>query len=146
MMDEPVRIKDASAALEPPSQIIYIRGLTRPFTLPLLKELLSRYGTLVDGEFWLDKIKSQCFVTVRNFSPRICQPCSDLSSPFQYTTLEDAQNAREGLDGCRWPSTNPKTLSVRFAREDEVKFVRYEKYAFGVPVFFCSSNSAKPMT
>jgi len=102
MMDEPVRVKDATTALEPPSRILYIRGLTRPFTLPLLKELLSRYGTLVDGEFWLDKIKSQCFVT--------------------YNTLEDAQNAREALDGCRWPSTNPKTLSVRFGRQDEFEF------------------------
>jgi hypothetical protein len=67
MVDEPVRIKDATTALEPPSQIVYIRGLTRPFTLPLLKELLSRYGTLVDGEFWLDKIKSQCFIMVNSF-------------------------------------------------------------------------------
>jgi len=67
MMDEPVRVKDATAALEPVSRIVYIRGLTRPFTLPLLKELLSHYGTLVDGEFWLDKIKSQCFVTVNIF-------------------------------------------------------------------------------
>jgi hypothetical protein len=33
-----------------------------------LKGLLSRYGKLVDGEFWLDKIKSQCFVTVENRS------------------------------------------------------------------------------
>ena len=64
MMDEPVRIKDATETLEPPSQILYIRGLTRPFTLSLLKELLGRYGKLVDGQFWLDKIKSQCFVTV----------------------------------------------------------------------------------
>jgi hypothetical protein len=102
MMDEPVRIKDATTALEPPSRIVYIRGLTRPFTLPLLKELLSRYGTLVDGEFWLDKIKSQCFVT--------------------YNTVEEAQNAREALDGCRWPSTNPKTLSVRFGRQQEFEF------------------------
>jgi apoptotic chromatin condensation inducer in the nucleus len=57
---------------------------------------------LVDGEFWLDKIKSQCFVT--------------------YNTLEEAQNAREALDGCRWPSTNPKTLSIRFARKEEFEF------------------------
>ena len=64
MMDEPVRVKDATATIEPPSTILYVRGLTRPFTVPLLKELLGRYGTLVDGEFWLDKIKSQCFVTV----------------------------------------------------------------------------------
>ncbi|CAF4747119.1 unnamed protein product, partial [Rotaria socialis] len=102
MIDEPVRVKDATATLEPLSRILYIRGLTRPFTLPLLKELLSRYGKLVDGEFWLDKIKSQCFVI--------------------YNTLEEAQNAREGLDGCRWPSTNPKTLSVRFGRQDEFEF------------------------
>ncbi|CAF4458839.1 unnamed protein product, partial [Adineta steineri] len=39
-----------------------------------------------------------------------------------YTTLEEAQNAREGLDGCRWPSTNPKTLSVRFGRQNEFEF------------------------
>ena len=64
MMDEPVRIKDATTAAEPPSRILYIRGLTRPFTPPLLKELLGRYGSLVDGEFWLDKIKSQCFAAV----------------------------------------------------------------------------------
>ncbi|CAF1492909.1 unnamed protein product [Adineta ricciae] len=102
MMDEPVRVKDATATIEPPSTILYVRGLTRPFTVPLLKELLGRYGTLVDGEFWLDKIKSQCFVT--------------------YTTLEEAQDAREHLDGCRWPSTNPKTLSVRFGRQDEFEF------------------------
>ena len=50
---------------EPPSEILYIRGLTRPFSLMQLKDLLSRYGKLVDGEFWLDKIKSQCFVTVK---------------------------------------------------------------------------------
>ena len=64
MTDEPVRIKDVTMTNEPPSQILYIRGLTRPFSLLQLKGLLSRYGTLIDGEFWLDKIKSQCFVIV----------------------------------------------------------------------------------
>jgi hypothetical protein len=63
--DEPVRIKDVTTTHEPPSEILYIRGLTRPFSLMQLKDLLSRYGKLVDGEFWLDKIKSQCFVTVK---------------------------------------------------------------------------------
>jgi len=102
MMDEPVRVKDVTVAHEPASQIIFIRGLTRPFTPIQLKELLSHYGTCVDGEFWLDKIKSQCFV--------------------MYNSLEEAQNAREALDGCRWPSSNPKTLSVRFGRQDEFEF------------------------
>ncbi len=67
MTDEPVRIKDVTTTHEPPSEILYIRGLTRPFSLMQLKGLLSRYGILVDGEFWLDKIKSQCFVTVKIF-------------------------------------------------------------------------------
>ncbi|CAF4791607.1 unnamed protein product [Rotaria sp. Silwood1] len=100
--DEPVRIKNVTAVNEPLSQILYIRGLTRPFSLLQLKELLRRYGTLVDGQFWLDKIKSQCLVT--------------------YHTIEEAQNAREALDGCRWPLTNPKTLSVRFAQQNELEF------------------------
>jgi apoptotic chromatin condensation inducer in the nucleus len=66
--DEPIRIKNASTTNEPLSQILYIRGLTRPFSLFQLKGLLSRYGTLIDAGFWLDKIKSQCFVTVNRFS------------------------------------------------------------------------------
>jgi len=65
--DEPIRIKDVTTTHEPPSEILYIRGLTRPFSLMQLKGLLTRYGTLVDREFWLDKIKSQCFVTVKIF-------------------------------------------------------------------------------
>lgn len=36
----------------------------RPFTLGQLKELLSRTGTLVEDGFWIDKIKSHCYVTV----------------------------------------------------------------------------------
>jgi len=46
--DEPIRIKNATTIHEPLSQILYIRGLTRPFSLFQLKGLLSRYGTLVD--------------------------------------------------------------------------------------------------
>lgn len=36
----------------------------RPFTLGQLKELLSRTGTLVEEGFWIDRIKSHCYVTV----------------------------------------------------------------------------------
>lgn len=36
----------------------------RPFTLGQLKELLGRTGTLVEDGFWIDKIKSHCYVTV----------------------------------------------------------------------------------
>ena len=36
-----------------------------------------------------------------------------------YASLEEAQSTREGLDGCRWASTNPKTLIVRFGRQEQ---------------------------
>lgn len=36
----------------------------RPFTLGQLKELLNRTGSVVEEGFWIDKIKSHCFVTV----------------------------------------------------------------------------------
>lgn len=71
LTDEPVRVKEAMLTHEPPSEILYIRGLTRPFSLMQLKGLLSRYGKIVERGFWLDRIKSQCFVTVntlRKFS------------------------------------------------------------------------------
>lgn len=37
----------------------------RPFTLGQLKELLNRTGSVVEEGFWIDKIKSHCYVTVR---------------------------------------------------------------------------------
>ena len=64
IVDEPIRIKEATVAQETPTRILHIRGLTRPFTLLQLKELFRRYGTIIDEAFWLENIKSQCLVTV----------------------------------------------------------------------------------
>jgi hypothetical protein len=47
-----------------PSQILFIRNLVRPFTICQLKNLLAKYGKLVDDEFWCDDLRSQCFVQV----------------------------------------------------------------------------------
>jgi hypothetical protein len=46
------------------SNILYISNLVRPFTVNQLKELLARTGTIVEGGFWIDKIKSKCYVQV----------------------------------------------------------------------------------
>lgn len=40
---------------------------------------------------------------------------------LQYKTIDEAEEARQSLDGCRWPTTNPKSMSIRFVRQDEVK-------------------------
>lgn len=44
------------------SQILYITNLVRPFTVQQLKTLLARTGKLCEDGFWIDKIKSKCYV------------------------------------------------------------------------------------
>lgn len=55
-----------AAAPSPPknesSNILYITNLVRPFTVLQLKGLLARTGKIVENGFWIDKIKSKCYV------------------------------------------------------------------------------------
>lgn len=44
------------------SSILYITNLVRPFTVLQLKSLLVRTGKIVENGFWIDKIKSKCYV------------------------------------------------------------------------------------
>ncbi|XP_076370844.1 apoptotic chromatin condensation inducer acinus isoform X2 [Tachypleus tridentatus] len=96
-----------SPAKNPKSNIIFIRNLVRPFTLLQLKDLLAKTGTLVDGGFWIDKIKSKCCVT--------------------YETEEQAEETRKALHGVQWPISNPKTLIVDFATKEELDQYLYEE-------------------
>ncbi|CAB1434051.1 unnamed protein product [Pleuronectes platessa] len=102
-IDDPVR---TSQQPSPPrgkvSNIVHVCNLVRPFTLGQLKELLSRTGTLVEDSFWIDKIKSHCYVT--------------------YSCSEEAVATREALHGVKWPQSNPKVLSVDFCQQDELDF------------------------
>ena len=63
-MDEPIRVKDPSQIHGKATRILHIVGLTRPFTLIQLRELLRRYGSFPDDQCWLDPVKSQCLVMV----------------------------------------------------------------------------------
>ncbi|KAG6459337.1 hypothetical protein O3G_MSEX011336 [Manduca sexta] len=80
------------------SSILYITNLVRPFTLPQLKNLLQRTGRIVENGFWIDRIKSKCFV--------------------QYETEDQAVETRHALHGVKWPVSNPKTLQVDFSTPD----------------------------
>ncbi|XP_021965026.1 apoptotic chromatin condensation inducer in the nucleus isoform X2 [Folsomia candida] len=88
--------KDLSPARNPPSEIILVSNLTRPFTLPQLRELLQRTGTLED--LWVDKIKSKCIA--------------------KYEKQEDAFETRAALHGVNWPPSNPKALQVDYTTEE----------------------------
>ncbi|XP_041634920.1 apoptotic chromatin condensation inducer 1b isoform X2 [Cheilinus undulatus] len=102
-IDDPVRTNRQPS---PPhgkiSNIIHVTNLVRPFTLGQLKELLNRTGSVVEDGFWIDKIKSHCFVT--------------------YATMEEAVATRTALHGVKWPQSNPKVLSVDFCEQDELDF------------------------
>uniref|UniRef100_A0A3Q0RCR4 Apoptotic chromatin condensation inducer 1b n=1 Tax=Amphilophus citrinellus TaxID=61819 RepID=A0A3Q0RCR4_AMPCI len=102
-IDDPVR---AARQPSPPrgkvSNIIHVTNLVRPFTLGQLKELLNRTGSLVEEGFWIDKIKSHCYVT--------------------YATTEEAVATRAALHGVKWPTSNPKVLSVDFSEQSELDF------------------------
>lgn len=97
-----LRQKSPSPARNSPSCVLYISNLVRPFTLVQLRELLARTGTISgDDGFWIDKIKSRCFV--------------------RYSSVEEAQTTRHALHGVRWPASNPKQLMVDFGTEASLK-------------------------
>jgi len=54
--------KELTPPKNPQTQLIMISNLVRPFTLPQLKELLQRTGTVTN--LWVDKIKSKCIAKV----------------------------------------------------------------------------------
>ncbi|KAM9789904.1 uncharacterized protein acin1a [Neosynchiropus ocellatus] len=102
-IDDPVRTaRQPSPPRGKVSNIVHVRNLVRPFTLGQLKELLGRTGSLIDDGFWIDKIKSHCFVT--------------------YSNPEEAVATRAALHGVKWPQSNPKFLSVDFCQQDELDF------------------------
>ncbi|KAJ3595323.1 hypothetical protein NHX12_004627 [Muraenolepis orangiensis] len=102
-IDDPVRsARQASPPRSKVSSIVHVSNLVRPFTLGQLKELLGRTGTLVDQGFWIDKIKSHCYVT--------------------YSSPDEAGATRTALHGVKWPQSNPKVLSVEFCQQDELDF------------------------
>ena len=98
----------AAGAHNPPSNVIHITHLTRPFTVNQLKELLVKYGSLKTNEkkqpseplFWIDAVKSHCYVA--------------------YETQSDAEQARQALHNITWPASNPKQLNVDFSSMDEI--------------------------
>ncbi|VDN05599.1 unnamed protein product [Thelazia callipaeda] len=94
-MDGFVRERQVSPARYPVNQVIMIRQLTRPYTVKQLQQLLSIFGTIVEGGFWIDNIKSTCIA--------------------KYSTVEEAIVARGRLHNVVWPPCSPKTLKIDYS-------------------------------
>ncbi|XP_038860179.1 apoptotic chromatin condensation inducer in the nucleus-like isoform X3 [Salvelinus namaycush] len=104
-IDDPVRTaKQPSPPRGKVSNIVHVSNLVRPFTLGQLKELLGRTGTVLEDGFWIDKIKSHCYVT--------------------YSSAEESIATRAALHGVKWPQSNPKFLSLDFIQQEELDFHR----------------------
>jgi apoptotic chromatin condensation inducer in the nucleus len=93
-----VRARALSPARQPISKLIHINRLKRPYTVPSLKTLLKTFGNLVEEDFWIDNIKSNCIA--------------------KFETEEEARSARDGLHNTIWPDFNDNHLLVEYTTED----------------------------
>ena len=91
----PTKVTRIEAVEETATAFLHITNLSRPFTVPELKTVLSKYGTF--DEFWIDNIKSHAYV--------------------HYSTTEEARLAKEALNGLHWPSDHSKALRVDFVSD-----------------------------
>ncbi|CAH8617033.1 unnamed protein product [Schistosoma rodhaini] len=103
LVEPPERIEPMQPAKHPQTDIVYIHFLVRPFTAEQLRQMVvTHFGPVVD--LWLDKIKS--------------------SSLIRLQTVEYAAKCRDGLDGSRWPSMNPRVLRCDYASTDLFEWMK----------------------
>ncbi|KAI1711154.1 RNSP1-SAP18 binding (RSB) motif domain-containing protein [Ditylenchus destructor] len=95
-----VRRRPASPARNPVSKLIHIRQLKRPFTVKQLQTLLKNFGTIVEEDFWIDSIKSNCIA--------------------KFELEEQAEQAREGLHNVVWPTSSDQSLIVEFSTDEKL--------------------------
>ncbi|KAI8805146.1 hypothetical protein BJ742DRAFT_821199 [Cladochytrium replicatum] len=71
---------------------VEILNLKRPLATPMLQATLATYGEVTF--FWIDKFKTHCFVT--------------------YATIEQANAARQGMNGVVFPPETGQKVGARF--------------------------------
>ncbi|XP_028391657.1 apoptotic chromatin condensation inducer in the nucleus-like [Dendronephthya gigantea] len=92
--------REVSPPRNPPSCAIHVSNLVRPFTQKQIMLYLSTFGAVTEEGFWMNKIKSHCYII--------------------YGSVDEATNARQSMHGQRWPATSPRTLRVDFADNDKM--------------------------
>ncbi|KAJ0987380.1 hypothetical protein J5N97_005736 [Dioscorea zingiberensis] len=84
---------------KPATTSLRIDRFLRPFTLKAVRELLSKTGSV--SEFWMDHIKTHCYVT--------------------YSSLEEAVATRDAVYNLQWPPNGGRLLVAEFVDPQEVK-------------------------
>ncbi|GAB9469468.1 hypothetical protein Gpo141_00006746 [Globisporangium polare] len=86
---------DSSDAVIVPT--LRIDNFRRPFTLNAVKALVQEHGEFIANGFWMDAIKTHCYVS--------------------YASKEVASKTRESLQGKVWPPATGIALSVDFSQQ-----------------------------
>lgn len=92
--DEEKAAKDEADATGDQVTTLRIDNFVRPFTLNAVKALVQEFGEFVNKGFWMDVIKTHCFVT--------------------YPNADIAKKTSTALDGKVWPAENGRALKVAF--------------------------------
>ncbi|ETI50453.1 hypothetical protein, variant 1 [Phytophthora nicotianae P1569] len=111
--DKPMPAVDAEKAVDGDSRVtekelrttLRIDNFVRPFTLNAVKTLVQELGNFVEDGFWMDAIKTHCFVT--------------------YPTSEIAEKTSAALNGKVWPPENGRSLSVKLADHTAMEVSQY---------------------
>ncbi|RLN57241.1 hypothetical protein BBJ29_003362 [Phytophthora kernoviae] len=100
-LTSPADPEDNEKAVEPTEdqqiKTLRIDNFVRPFTLNAVKALVQEFGDFVEDGFWMDVIKTHCFVT--------------------YPEAEIAKKTGAALDGKIWPPENGRALHVAFVEQ-----------------------------
>ncbi|XVF61702.1 hypothetical protein PTKIN_Ptkin08bG0151800 [Pterospermum kingtungense] len=84
---------------KPPTTSLRIDRFLRPFTLKAVQELLAKTGNVTS--FWMDHIKTHCYVT--------------------YSSVEEAIETRNAVYNLQWPPNGGRLLVADFVDPQEVK-------------------------
>ncbi|KAF8405963.1 hypothetical protein HHK36_008043 [Tetracentron sinense] len=84
---------------KPPTSSLRIDRFLRPFTLKAVEELLGKTGNVCS--FWMDHIKTHCYVT--------------------YSSMEEAIETRNAVYNLQWPPNGGRLLVAEFVDPQEVK-------------------------
>ncbi|KAJ4848171.1 hypothetical protein Tsubulata_018644 [Turnera subulata] len=84
---------------KPPTNSLRIDRFLRPFTLKAVQELLGKTGSVTS--FWMDHIKTHCYVT--------------------YSSVEEAIETRNAVYNLQWPPNGGRLLVADFVDPQDVK-------------------------
>lgn len=95
--EDPKESDEPAAETAPVQNFVKIANLTRPFSLPGLKRKIEEVSESKIDTFWINSIKSICFVTL--------------------TEIENLDKIIAALHDQNWPDSNPKKLNVILATQ-----------------------------